>query len=160
MKNKFELKNVTGFTLVEMLVVVAIIAILASVFLVGLRGFRGTAYDSRRLSDIQKVQGYLELYYNKNRAYPGTAATSDPTWTTFSSTLVSAGIGVAAIPKDPTGGQFYQYTPCDSNQGYILGAMLSDPNAKAITESATVDQTSCPTKLDCDKTKGWYCVKF
>jgi prepilin-type N-terminal cleavage/methylation domain-containing protein len=127
-----------GFTLVEMLIVVAIIAILASVFLVGLQGFRGTAYDSRRLSDLQKVQSYLELYYNQNRAYPEAA-----TWADLGTKLNGANIGVTTIPNDPLGGAginhyYYMYDPSSLPQRYILAALFSDPKSKTVLDEAGV----------------------
>ncbi|HPW34440.1 MAG TPA: prepilin-type N-terminal cleavage/methylation domain-containing protein [Candidatus Paceibacterota bacterium] len=125
-----------GFTLVEMLVVVAIIAILASVFLVGLRGFRGTAYDSRRISDLQKVQSYLELYYNQNRMYP---IAGD--WTTLSNTLKNAGLGISSLPNDPLGvprTYYYTYDDPANPQKYVLGAIMSDANSKTVTDQKGV----------------------
>lgn len=130
MKKTFSQK---GFTLVEMLIVVAIIAILASVFLVGLRGFRGSAYDSRRLSDLQKVQSYLELYYNKLRTYPTEATTWDGT-DSLEAELGAAGIGVTALPTDP-GGLNYYYQPCRTGQGYLLVALITS-GSKTLDDSA------------------------
>jgi len=127
--------NKKGFTLIEMLVVVAIIAILASVFLVGLRGFRGSAYDARRLSDMQKVQGYLEIYYNKHRVYPDVDS-----WADLKGELVDDNI-TTQIPSDPIAGgdadSDYQYAQCDNGQGYALGARLSDVGAAAWSDSVT-----------------------
>ena len=97
-------KSKKGFTLIEMLIVIAIISILASVFLVGLRGFRAGAYDARRLADLQKVQSYLEIYYTKNRAYPNVSATTASGWISLQNELVSADVGVTAIPNDPLSG--------------------------------------------------------
>ncbi len=148
------MRNTKGFTLVEMLVVVAIIGILASVFLIGLRGFRGSAYDARRLSDLQKVQGYLELYYNKNRAYPNAS-----TWGELETALTDpdAGAGVNAIPNDPLATQTYQYAPDSSDfQSYVLAATLSDENAGALGESHELDGTV----LGIDCTDPVYCVQF
>lgn len=129
-----------GFTLVEMLIVVAIIAILASVFLVGLRGFRGSAYDSRRLSDVQKVQSYIELYYNKYRSYP-----SADSWAgqqgSLESALSGASIGVSALPTDP-GGQSYYYLNCLSGQGYVLAAPITW-GSRTLEDSARPDTTGC-----------------
>ena len=140
-----------GFTLVEMLVVVAIIGILASVFLIGLRGFRGSAYDARRLSDLQKVQGYLELYYNKNREYPNAS-----TWAELQTALV-ADAGVSAIPNDPLSAQTYEYAADSSDfQSYVLGATLSDENAGALNESHELDGTV----LGIDCADPVYCVQF
>ena len=148
MKNK-------GFTLIEMLIVIAIIAILSSVFLIGLKGFRGSAYDSRRLSDLQKVAGYIELYYNKNRVYPNVS-----TWKDLTADLQE--IGINNVPNDPlyndaNGGPNYFYG-VDSNdyQSYVLGAKLSDPDAKVLKEPNEVDGNVFG--VDCNDPV--YCVKF
>jgi len=144
-------KKIAGFTLIEMLVVVAIIAILASVFLIGLRGFRGSAYDSRRLSDLQKVQSYLELYYNQGRAYPNAS-----TWDELNTELSGAGLGITSIPNDPLSSQSYYYGVDDDFQSYVLGAMLSDPSSSLLTETADIDESTFG--VDC--TDPIYCIRF
>ncbi len=132
--NKNIIKKSSGFTLIEMLIVVAIIAVLASIFLVGLSGFRGAANDSRRLSDLQKVQSYLELYYNKNGSYPAAAD-----WSALATALSGASIGVNVIPNDPVAGQvyYYEYSPLTSPQKYVMAAILSDPNSKSVLDEAS-----------------------
>lgn len=147
MRKKFF--NSKGFTLVEMLVVVAIIAILASIFLVGLRGFRGSAYDSKRLADLQRVQSYLEIYYNKNRAYPtGITTWSGATSGSLENALAQAGIGVSSLPKDPQfsndSNKNYGYKSCNSGQGYVISAYISQ-DAAAFKDAPSVDETGCDT---------------
>lgn len=44
-----------GFTLVELLVVIAVIGIVSSVALVGFSGSRAKARDARRISDLQNI---------------------------------------------------------------------------------------------------------
>src|SRR5579863_3533942 len=65
-----------GFTLIEILIVVAIIAILASIVLVGLGPTQQAGRDARRLSDLHEVQNGLELYYNSCGYYPGTSVSA------------------------------------------------------------------------------------
>jgi len=117
-----------GFTLVEMLVVIAIIAILASIFLVGLQGFRGSAYDARRLSDVTNIQSKLELYYNQHGNYPATLGAE----------------GMGSLPKDPqvTGtGTGYYYCSGQGDQSYLVGTYLSASNSA--TKNAIHDLKSC-----------------
>ena len=64
------MKNKKGFTLVELLVVVAIIGILAAISVVALNTARARARDSRRVADVRQMQTALELYYNDWGAYP------------------------------------------------------------------------------------------
>lgn len=70
------LNSKTGFTLVELLVVIAIIAILSVTAFVALGGQTGKARDARRLSDTAAIQNALELYFiNNNSQYPDDLAT-------------------------------------------------------------------------------------
>ena len=65
-------KLVSGFTIIELLIVIAIIAILAGVVLVNFQGAQAKARDSQRLSDVRGLQAKLEEYYQANNGYPNT----------------------------------------------------------------------------------------
>jgi len=123
----------SGFTLIEILIVVAIIAILASVVLVGLGPTQSLGRDARRVSDIHEVQNGLELYYNKYGIYPGDKSGAQATvtnWAALITSLTQGGIGVTSIPDDPSSGSHYLYgvnsggTPAYST--YVLEAKLEN----------------------------------
>lgn len=70
--NRIE-KSQSGFTLVEIMIVVGIIAILAGMFLVGAAKFRLSANAARVKSDVQKIEALQELYATrKNGVYATT----------------------------------------------------------------------------------------
>lgn len=139
-----------GFTLIEILIVVAIIGILASVVLVGLGPVQRRGRDARRISDLRQVQTGLELYYGKDGVYPLTQAD----WKTFSGILTSAPIGVSSVPIDPSSGQSYVYTADTSGTKYVLEAHLEDGTNPAISPSQT-------NALDSNcGTAPYYCVQL
>lgn len=167
-------KGKKGFTLVEILVVVAIIGLLSSVFVIGLSGVRSRGRDTKRLADIKQVQNAMELYYAKCGYYPGgvdgtgNCNTTDPTtWGGLSTTLTTAGIGVAKIPVDPTVGKTYYYAFDTARQSYILAAILENAKDPTLTGSAyTTDvpgvgwsKTDTGTFPACSAATT-YCVKF
>src|SRR5580698_9414163 len=105
-----------GFTLIEILIVVAIIAILASIVLVGLGPTQQSGRDARRLSDLHEAQNALELYYGKCGYYPGPSAASGcaawspvVSYSAMSAVITTSGIGVSTMPDDPTSGKHYLY---------------------------------------------------
>ncbi|OGE78207.1 MAG: hypothetical protein A2751_03560 [Candidatus Doudnabacteria bacterium RIFCSPHIGHO2_01_FULL_46_14] len=59
-----------GFTLVELLVVIAVIGLLASVILVSLNSARVKARDARRKADMYQLGLAIQLYYDANGTFP------------------------------------------------------------------------------------------
>ncbi|MDE2019519.1 MAG: prepilin-type N-terminal cleavage/methylation domain-containing protein [Patescibacteria group bacterium] len=160
-----------GFTLIEILIVVAIIAILASVVLIGLGPSQQSGRDARRLSDLHEVQNALELYYQKYGIYPGNSGGTAGTvtsWANLTTAITGAGVGITnPLPSDPSSGHFYFYgvnsgaTPADSS--YILGAVLENAN-NAVFNNYTAPAvgsysfTSDMTGITCAKPQ--YCISL
>jgi prepilin-type N-terminal cleavage/methylation domain-containing protein len=57
------MKNIKGFTLVEMLVVVAIIGLLSAVVIVGLGPAREKSRDAKRIADVDQIANWAELNF-------------------------------------------------------------------------------------------------
>jgi len=123
-----------GFTLIEILIVVAIIAILASVVLVGLGPVEQSGRDARRISDLSEIQNGLELYFTKLGHYP--IIDEGPWSAEMQLDLPSAKVGVTAVPGDPSKNRSYQYWYSPGGASYILGATLENP-ANAVFVSYT-----------------------
>lgn len=66
MKNK----SGSGFTLIEILVVVAIIAFIASFTMYAVNTARSKARNTKRMADTGQIMKGAELYYNSNGSYP------------------------------------------------------------------------------------------
>lgn len=136
-----------GFTLIEVLIVVAIVGILASVVLVGLGPIQRRGRDARRISDLRQAQTALELYYNKNGNYPASAS-----WSSLTATLKAAGIGISNIPNDPSTGKNYVYGSDSSS--YVVGATMEDATNPVLNED--IDGTKFG--INCDEPV--YCVEL
>lgn len=159
-----------GFTLIEILIVVAIIAILASVVLVGLGPTQQAGRDARRSSDLHEVQNGLELYYNRNGSYPVLSADSGISWGpaatagTFSNKLTAAGVGVNAVPNDPNSGSNYIYAWSTGGVSYELQATLEDASSSvfnnyAAPQNFTPVGYSGGTAPNCTASKN-YCISL
>lgn len=59
-----------GFTLIEIMVVIAIIGVLAAVVTMNISDARKKARDAQRISDLQQIQLALKLYAHENNGYP------------------------------------------------------------------------------------------
>lgn len=71
MKTNFKMQKNKGFTLVELLMVMAIVSILATIVLSSLRDAKDRALDAQIKSDLAQVRNALELYANENNfIYP------------------------------------------------------------------------------------------
>ena len=150
-----------GFTLIEMLIVVAIIGILASVVIIGIGPAQQRARDSRRASDMKQVQTSLELYYNKNGTYPTSGQDGAKTWADLNTAIIGAGIGVAKLPNDPTTSATYEYGANVGGTSYVLKATLEQVNDALQKTSLrdTIFTIDCGSSANLDDTaKKKYCV--
>ncbi len=59
-----------GFTLIELIVVIAIIGLLASIVLTSLSRARVKSRDTARAEAIVQIRTAVELYNNENGHYP------------------------------------------------------------------------------------------
>lgn len=138
-----------GFTIIELLIVIAIIAILALLVLNNFQGAQAKARDQQRTTDINNIHSKLEEFYNENNYYPSTftaatfpgiddASLLDPIGSnsiTLNAAVAdaTAADGVAAPAGDTTTSNSYLYVPyptgCTNNcTGYRLKTFIEKPS--------------------------------
>jgi len=81
-------REARGFTLIEMLVVIAIIAVLASILLPVLSGAREKARQTQCLARLHQIQLAMNQYYQDHRHYPGPPVLAGAEWDGGISTLI------------------------------------------------------------------------
>jgi len=129
-----------GFTLVELLVVIAIIGILSTLSVVSLNSARAKSRDARRLSDIKQIRTALDMYYDSSSTYPvscpalGTgncACLTSVGWTNTSTTNCTGTIFMQKVPSDPLSSASYTYTSTSSGQSYEIVYKLEANSASS-----------------------------
>lgn len=129
-------KHRSGFTLIELIIVMALIAILAVAIWGNFFTSLTKGRDSRRKQDLDAVSKSLELYYNDNKSYP--LPTIIVWGSAFTNVINSSVIYMQKLPNDPT------YPPtnyCYNSDGtfYKLYGNLENQNDPKI-----IPTISCP----------------
>jgi prepilin-type N-terminal cleavage/methylation domain-containing protein len=149
-----------GFTLIEVLVVVAIIGILASIVLIGLGGTRSKARDAKRIAEVRQAQNALELYYNRCGFYPGgvdCASSAPADWATLATVLTTSDLGITNFPAADPSGNPYLYGSTDGTS-YVVGATLEAQNVALNDDlDGTIQGVDCGNAGVDDKI---YCVQL
>ncbi len=100
MKTRFS-KSRRGFTLVEIMIVVAIIALLASIAVPGFLRARKRSQASRIINDLRLIDGAIDMYaIESNKATGATVAVSD--WTKY----IKSGTNLYLTGKDILGNTY------------------------------------------------------
>jgi prepilin-type N-terminal cleavage/methylation domain-containing protein len=95
----YALKNKKGFTLIEIVIVLAIAALILAGVLIAVTGAQTSRRDTQRKNDISTVASYLEqVASNNSGAYPATAALFNTAITPYTGNLF-----------DPLSGTVYTY---------------------------------------------------
>lgn len=113
-----------GFTIIELLIVIAIIAILAGLVLNNFQGAQAKARDTQRITRINAIHSKLEEFYNEGNGYPASASTTanfpgidanavkDPRGGNLTDTIVAdaTAMNAAAAPTTGSGNEFKYVT--------------------------------------------------
>lgn len=141
------MKKNQGFSLVEMLIVVAIIGVLSTVSLVSFGSARRSARDARRLSDIKQIQLALKSFYTDNGYYPTTVTPGRSIGSGSNSYLLQVPSNPQPRSEKGCPDQDYTYTQLEDGQRYALSFCLSghtdnlDSGIKAVTNDGILN---CP----------------
>lgn len=133
-----------GFTLVELLVVMAILGVLVTMVASGFRSSQMRGRDAQRKSDLKGMANALEIFYSDYGKYPPSDASGSMLacpYSVASPAACSWGISeltdskttyFKVIPKDPDKNQSYYYRIVDApaNQKFQLFARLENTQDK------------------------------
>lgn len=108
-----EKKNhLTGFTMIELLVVVGIIAILATIIFVYFKGAQAKARDSKRKGELRQIENALVIYQDNNGGmYSNSLQDLVPQY-------------MPKVPQDPKTGSPYLYKASAQRNYYEIDANL------------------------------------
>jgi len=137
-------KNNSGFTLIELIIVITILGILAALisgnFITSLKKGR----DAKRKTDLGQIQKAAEMYYEDKGTYPASI--------TFGSKLCETvncvggeKVYMQKIPDDPISGNSYQYETDVTGSYYRLFSCIEN----SLDEGNGVSQTGYTGGPDC-----------
>jgi type IV pilus assembly protein PilE len=123
----FTPSRATGFTLIEVMIVVAIIAILASVAMPAYTDHVRRGQIQEAFANLSAYSTRLEQYYQDNRRYAATATGTTTCAGAANATLTEAELGSEA--------EFFTYScvPSNNAQGYTITATGSSGAATGNT---------------------------
>jgi len=125
-------KNITAFTLAELVVVISILAILSTVSFIYFADNISSTRDTKRLSDISSIETALKVYKQRKWSFPFP-------WDSF--TILNNWTGVAvqwkldrnvrlssleSLPEDPKLKKPYTYSITKSKQEFEISATLEN----------------------------------
>lgn len=128
--------NKKGFTLIEILTVVAIIGLLTGIVTVNLTGVRARSRDIKRKADLEEIQSALERYHADCFEYPdllGNSLVGDGLSASCKATTQYLG-ETPIDPQDDTNA--YAYTKVSDHEYALCASLEKSPDP-------AMDTTNC-----------------
>ena len=144
------MKRKSGFTLLEILVVIAIMGVLSALLLPNFMDARSRARDTQRKNDLKQMQRALEMYkLDQNpQSYPASGTIPAP-GLAFGS---ANGNYIKAVPKDPITSGAYEYDAIGAGPIYTNYTLCACLENVADTELVA---GNCPGGLACTGGKSY-----
>jgi general secretion pathway protein G len=125
-----------GFSILEIIIVIAIIAVLTAAASASYNVIVSQSQDTRRKLDLAQIAGALELYKTNTNAYPNILTTLTPSY-------------IRSLPKDPVTKQDYVYTPGPSGctntcTTFTLRSILSTKETFELTPQGSTNLSPTP----------------
>ncbi|MDB5186874.1 MAG: hypothetical protein JWM07_346 [Candidatus Saccharibacteria bacterium] len=129
----------SGFTIVELLIVIVVIGILAAITITAYNGVQTKARDSARISKIKSIAKAIELYNTDNGRYPAiqdgngretTCGSQTENWGHCDRNQTLAALLAPYMTIDPTSlsdatqGNYYYYYTSQSTDNYQTYGMM------------------------------------
>lgn len=120
-----------GFTVLELLIVIAVFGLLATLAVLSLNSARASLRDAQRLSDISILRAGLGQYWLEKATYPASEGVTLGASGTNTDKLSAAGfvsredtttpVYLERVPVGPRGGEYYRYR--GGSNGYSIRFM-------------------------------------
>lgn len=129
------MKKVSGFTLLEVMIVLVIIGIIASMVVPNLMGSQDTAQKQKAVIDIGSLESALALYRSQNYDYPtteqGLEALVEQTTIEPIPRRFQEGGYIKRLPQDPWGNDYQLLNPGEHGK---MDVFSMGPDGEAATD--------------------------
>lgn len=141
-----------GFTIVEMIAVLAILAVLSSVGISSFAAAQRKGRDARRKSDVELIRAAIEQYRSNNNVYPASLGTS----ICDASPCNSTNTYLQTVPLDPLPPGSYWYLRNSPNDYYLCTALTTPPSPVSSCGAVACDCSSAAGTQPCNYCLGPY----
>jgi len=134
-----------GFTLIELIIVMAILGLLATVGLASFRSSQIKGRDAQRKNDLGQLQRGLEAYYNDKGQYPADLPGAGSPWQ--DEEVEDGTLYMKEIPSDPT---TFSYEYESDGTSYKIFAFLENQKDKDIQDCIKALSKDCDASDYCN----------